>query len=1183
MARLEEIAVGARVRGIVHDAIVEIVESRQMGDDALSIVFREPNHETKTRILFRSQESQLEIVSDAERARPFTADGKQFRLVSEAYRIRLAHLFDPLLAVHTSLVQPLPHQITAVYDEMLPRQPLKFLLADDPGAGKTIMAGLLMRELIARGDLKRCLVCCPGSLVEQWQEEMRSKFHLLFQPVSRDLIEKDRSGNPFQTYDLVIGRLDLMSRSEDVMAKLAQVEDWDLVVVDEAHKMSCPWYGGEAKPTKRFELGLLLAKKTRNLLLMTATPHNGKDEDFQSFLRIIDPERFEGRPRGGERVDASDLMRRMVKEKIVKFDGTPLFPERRAETPTYDLTPDEMGLYDAVTNYVSSEMNRVERLANIGQGKRGAVVGFAMTTLQRRLASSPEAIYQSLRRRRANLQRELSDIREGKKSLQGLPQDDTAVPEEEELDEEDYTDVELEDLEKKVTTHVSAAETIQELEAEITTLEELEERAQKVRSSQNHAKWNKLRDVLQNQPELFEAGGHRRKLIIFTEYRDTLNYLASRIRSLLGLPDAVVDIHGGLNRELRRYNQDKFVQDKEVLILVATDAAGEGVNLQRAHLMINYDIPWNPNRLEQRFGRIHRIGQTEVCHMWNLVAKNTREGQVWERLFQKLENERRALGDRVFDVLGRAIEAKELRDLMIQAIRYGDQPEVREKLLKVVDEKLDTKHLSNLLEDKALATDVMDWTSIVAIKEEMERAEARKLQPHFIQTFFLKAFQELGGSAYGREPKRFEITHVPAAIRQRWSEVGSGLRILGKYERITFEKDLIQVPGKPTAEYVCPGHPLLDMTIQMILEKHRLALDQGSILIDDNDFGTELRTLWYVQSDIVDERRDINGNERVVSRQVHFVEKSEKGAFRYAGYAPYLDYRPLNEKEMSLLDRDLPGTLKASAAETEALAYAMSNVLLPYYEEVRRRREDIVDKTKAAVKDRLTKEIAYWDAKANELKDQELQGKKTRLSSGNARMKADELESRLSLRMSELERERRVNMRPPFIVGCAIIVPKGVLIALGIIEPIPGPQGMNRDEIEALAMDAVITAETGLGRVPKDVHRENRGYDVESRDPDGNDLYFIEVKGRVRDATTVTVSKNEILTGLNKPDRYVLAIVSVGDGISDVRYVWEPFSREPDFDVTSVNYDLKKLLQRSREPSWVPDMEVQDDVSQETD
>jgi SNF2 family DNA or RNA helicase len=339
---------------------------------------------------------------ETRRAWRFNADGDLFRLVAEAYRIHLAHLFDPVLAVHTSLVEPLPHQITGVYGEMLPRQPLRFLLADDPGAGKTIMAGLFIKELIVRGDVRRCLICVPGNLAAQWQDELWFKFQLHFEILTRETFETAVSGNPFLEKDQVIIRLDQIARGDDLKEKLRRT-DWDLVVVDEAHKMSAHFWAGELEETKRYKLGKLLRDITRHFLLMTATPHNGKEEDFQLFLALLDQDRFEGRFREGvHAVDISDIMRRMNKEDLRRFDGRPLFPERRAYTVSYPLPPAEKHLYDTVTEYVRTEFNRADQLFD---DKRRGTVGFALTILQRRLASSPEAIYQSLKRRRGALLR----------------------------------------------------------------------------------------------------------------------------------------------------------------------------------------------------------------------------------------------------------------------------------------------------------------------------------------------------------------------------------------------------------------------------------------------------------------------------------------------------------------------------------------------------------------------------------------------------------------------------------------------------------------------------------------------------------------------------------------------------------------------------------------------------------
>src|SRR3989475_5686153 len=408
MSTLEALQPNASVRGILPNCLVTVVSVQWFGSEALELTYKDPAGRVANVLLYRQDEARLEI---AEHGRPwsFDGDGSLLRLVSEAHRIRLAHLFDPVLAVHTSLVDPLPHQIMAVYEAMLPRQPLRFLLADDPGAGKTIMAGLFIKELIVRGDLQRCLIVCPGNLAEQWQDELYRRFQLPFDILTNDKLEAARTGNWFLENNLVIARLDKLSRDESVQDKLKAPDcRWDLIVCDEAHKMSASFFGGEVKFTKRHKLGQMLSPLTRHFLLMTATPHNGKEEEFQLFMALIDGDRFEGRFRDGvHTADVSDLIRRMVKEKLLKFDGTPLFPERIAYTVPYKLSDAGARLYKAVTDYVRQEFNRAEALQN---DKRAGTVGFALTILQRRLASSPEAIYQSLRRRRERLESRLREL-----------------------------------------------------------------------------------------------------------------------------------------------------------------------------------------------------------------------------------------------------------------------------------------------------------------------------------------------------------------------------------------------------------------------------------------------------------------------------------------------------------------------------------------------------------------------------------------------------------------------------------------------------------------------------------------------------------------------------------------------------------------------------------------------------
>ncbi|MBA2133541.1 helicase-related protein [Capillibacterium thermochitinicola] len=1163
MARLEELTPGTVVNGLLPNKPVTVINVQWHGSDVVEVTYKDSSGLLGNELVFRDREPELEI---AKKNLPwsFTGDAALFKLVSEAYRIRLAYLFDPLLAVHTSLLEPLPHQITAVYGEMLNRQPLRFLLADDPGAGKTIMTGLLIKELLIRGDLNRCLICAPGNLVEQWQDELYQRFQLPFTIITREQVEASISGNPFAELNLVIIRLDHVSRNEELQAKLEQT-DWDLIICDEAHKMSASYFGGEVKFTKRYRLGQLLSRITRHFLLLTATPHNGKEEDFQLFMALLDPDRFEGRFREGvHRTDVSDLMRRMVKEDLLKFDGHYLFPERIAYTVNYELSPAEAELYKLVTDYVREEFNRAEALTN--EGRKGTV-GFALTILQRRLASSPEAIYQSLRRRRERLETRLREEKLLKKVADRLDEEKFLLTDEELEDLEDTPEAEMDTIEATIIDQATAAQTIAELEAEIEKLKFLEQYALRVRNSGKDRKWEELSRLLQSPEVMFDKDNNRRKLVIFTEHRDTLFYLANRIRTLLGREEAVVTIHGGMGREERRKAQEAFTQDKEVAILLATDAAGEGINLQRAHLMVNYDLPWNPNRIEQRFGRIHRIGQTEVCHLWNLVAMETREGEVFLRLFTKMEEQRKALGGRVFDILGKiTFDNKPLRDLLLEAIRYGDRPEVRARLHQVVEDAFDREKLRALIEDHLLAKQTMDLSQVMTIKAELERAQARKLQPHFISAFFLAAFQLLGGSFKEREANRYEITHVPLAVRSRSRITGIGGPVLVRYERVCFEKELINLPGKPQAVFLCPGHPLLEATIDLILERYQELLREGTVLVDPNDPGEEIRLLFYLKHSIQDGQTDRSGKRRIISRRLQFVEMRADESGTTAGYAPYLDYRPLQEEEKPLFAPLLETGWWQKGLEEKAINYAIQKLVPDHLAEVKNRREELIYKTIRAVKDRLTKEINYWDRRAQELKADEQAGKiNARINSEKAQRRADELQARLKKRLSELEEELRISPLPPVLIGAALVVPIGLLEKQqGIISDTPDAAA--RAKIEKIAMEAVLAAEKKLGCAPKDVSRENRGYDIESRNPATGKLRFIEVKGRVAGARTVTVTKNEILTGLNKPDDFILAIVLVDGEEHQIYYIRKPFTQEPGFGVESINFSLTDLLSKATGP-----------------
>ena len=1167
MMRLEDIKPNCVVCGIETEPVT-IVTTEMYGNVVLKVAYRDGRGHLHESMLYREQEPLLSCQQASALPWSFDADGNLLRLASEAWRISYAWLFDPYLAVHTSDIEPLPHQISAVYQEMLPRIPLRYILADDPGAGKTIMTGLLIKELQARGDCKRCLIVSPGSLAEQWQDELFQKFHLHFEIFSTSVLSNAVIHNAFAEINCGIARLDKLARNEELQEKLKATE-WDLIVVDEAHKLSATVSGGVIKPTKRFQLGRLLSNITRHYLLLTATPHNGKEEDFQLFLSLVDQDRFGGVARtGAQTINVTDIMRRLVKEELLKFDGSPLFPERYAVTVNYELSPLEAQLYEAVTSYVQSEFNRAEML----NSERRTTVSFALMVLQRRLASSPEAIYQSLHRRRERLEDRLQEEKLGMRARcleQDRPELLSIVE-----DEDEYTDSEIESVEDLISDAASASQTIEELEAEIATLKDLEALAEEVRASGTDRKWEELSGLLQDKA-MFDKDGLREKLIIFTEHKDTLRYLEGKIASLLGSARKVVHIDGSMLRTERRKVEELFRQDKDVFVLIATDAAGEGLNLQRAHLMINYDLPWNPNRIEQRFGRIHRIGQTRACWLWNMVASETREGHVFRTLFAKLEQERQDLGGKVFDILGKVtFDNKPLRELLVEAIRHGSEQHVQDELQSRINAALDTDKLHRLLQEYVLTNDIMDAQIVASIRENMERMEARRLQPYFIEAFFKEAFRFLGGSMSAREKGRYEISYVPSVIRRQDMATGTREPVLTRYERICFDKQFRE--GKIPATFVCPGHPLMEAVLHCVKERLTPLLRKGAVLVDENDHSEEARLLFYIEQSLTDGVSLPDGNKRLISRRFHFVEISESGTAIDAGQAPYLDYRPASaEEQQAALAHASQCAMLGDSAENKAIAHAVTILLPPHLKEVRTRRIALLDKTAKAVEERLTAEIQHWDYQAAELKVKEQAGKRNaRLNAKQAEHRAEELAERMKKRLAELEAERHITAKPPLIVGGCLVIPGGLMTklvggqALAEDSKQQSQDALAKKHIEMAAMQAVMALERKLGYEPRDVSAEKCGYDIESvgssSAKDGFSLRFIEVKGRAKGASeTVTVTRNEQLTALNRPDNYILAFVTVDGESAHVTYLLRAFVDNPDFASVHTTFNVSSLMQRA--------------------
>ncbi|WP_425005605.1 helicase-related protein [Mycolicibacterium sp. S3B2] len=1133
---LEELKPGLRIDGLIPAQVVTVIFAQWHGTDALELTYKTNDGALGQQVVFRKDQDNLKVAQTGSRA--FDANATDFKMVAEAQRITLAGLFDPMLAVATSDVRPLPHQIRAVYGELLPRTPLRFLLADDPGAGKTIMAGLYIKELLLRDDVRQCLIVAPGGLVEQWQDELFFKFGLRFDLLTNQLIDSQVNLNVFETNPLLIARMDQLSRNEELQAQLKETE-WDLIIVDEAHRMGAHYFGGKLEKTKRFLLGEMLGRITRHLLLMTATPHSGKEEDFQLFLTLLDRDRFEGKSTKTANTDG--IMRRMVKEDLLTFEGKKLFPERRAETVPYELTELEYSLYEQVTAYVREGMNRADRVG----GKRKNTVGFALTVLQRRLASSPEAIYKSLVRRTERLERKKFEI------LNGTYTDKDPTIDVEGIDADDYNSEQIEELEEELLDAATAAQTVQELDAELLELAELTTVAKQVRDSGNDRKWTELSRILQDEALTVDANGWPRKLIIFTEHRDTLDYLAGRIRTLIGKPNAVQAIHGGVRRRERRMITEEFTKNRDCQILLATDAAGEGLNLQAAHLMVNYDLPWNPNRIEQRFGRIHRIGQEEVCRLWNIVASNTREGDVFVRLLAKIDEQRKAYGGKVFDVLGEAFTETPLRELLLDAIRYGELPEVRAKMHEVINHKV-SDGLKELLDERALASNHLADADLAKLRAAMDEARARRLQPHYIELAFKAAFTRLGGRIAKRERGRYEISNVPAQIRaSKYQPIAT------KYDRVTFDLDHVHSEELARADLLAPGHPLHDAVMDEAMRHFGGTLNSGTVLVS--------ATLEepHLLVGVVEEVADATG--AAVARRFGYAYVDSLGTVTPAGPAPYLDCVAAPDTPAVATARQLPWL---ADAEDRANSWIITTQLPEYLAEVQPRRTAELAKCRDLVVKRLEGERDRMLLDAAVSAEKEQAGEKPKESAESLNRKAVELDARLRNRLDLLDKQALMSTKPPRIVTAALVLP--VAMVDGELPASAPIHAKETKEVERRGVDMVMATERTLGRNPVEQPFNNKGFDILSSDA-GGDTYRIEVKARLDGAADFFVTHNEVMVGKNAAPRYRLALVKVdprGSAHDEVRYLDNPFASTDlgDFDSTGIRGDWAKMWAKGTQP-----------------
>ncbi|GIW42354.1 MAG: hypothetical protein KatS3mg076_2931 [Candidatus Binatia bacterium] len=807
----------------------------------------------------------------------FDGDAQLFLLGAEAERIRIAHQFDPLFAVNSSIVDPLPHQVEAVYRYLLPLPRIRFLLADDTGAGKTIMTGLLIKELLFRGVIQKILIITPGGLTKQWkEEELQEKFGLYARLVNRASFEAEPG--QFSRYEegIFVTSIDFLARNEGCL-KAASETQWDLVVVDEAHKLSAYEYGTKLEESERYKAVKALARKTDHLLFLTATPHRGRKDTFRRLLLLLDEDLFQKDEHVADRVREqaapylpaaspaaqaggasgeedfenerpiskarNRFFLRRLKEEMVDWDGQPLFKPRHTKTIGYDLTPEEKILYDEVTSYVRSKRKEAK-------AKKNRNVELTLMVMQRRLASSLYAITRTLENRLRALDEVLSILRdpsrseaEKKRLLRGTP--DPSDPRDI-TEYEDLTEEERERIDQRIFRQVLTDDP-DKVEEERDEVERLFRLADSLKHH-TEAKFAELLAVLDSS-DVIRAEDE--KLLIFTEHRDTLESLAKRLEEK---GYTVATIHGGMDVDSRKQAQRQF--RTRAKIMVATDAAGEGINLQFCRYLINWDIPWNPNRLEQRMGRIHRYGQTGDVWVYNLVARNTREGAVLQKVLSKLDVMREQMGsDRVYDVIDEWLEDVPLVRLIESAIDSDDESagarETDAALAAASSER--AERLVALQKKTSLASRL----DLRAARELRDASDERRLQPLFIQRFFERAWTACGGTV--RKDEHFPVWHIgptPSALLELARERRQPLS--ETYDTpFVFDKQLVSVASKvrvpERTKLMGPGHPLFDTLIEWASREAREAFAKGATLVDPNI--AKPQRVWLVRSTIEDGRR----------------------------------------------------------------------------------------------------------------------------------------------------------------------------------------------------------------------------------------------------------------------------------------------------------------------------------------
>ena len=1041
-----------------------------------------------SKILDEQQMEALEVLtSDGEFN--FKGDPEKFVLFAEAERIKSAYQFDPLFAINCSVVDPLPHQVEAVYKYLLPQPKIRFLLADDTGAGKTIMTGLLLKELMMRRIVERVLIVTPGGLTKQWQEdEMGIKFNIPFKLVNRDVFTSEPS--VFQTNDRVVASIDFVCR-EDIMQIISKTT-WDMVIFDEAHKLSAYEYGEKLYKSKRYEVAHILSQQCEHLLLLTATPHRGRKDTFKRLLQLLDEDIFATADLATERVrelgmnGANKFFILRLKEDMKDWDGNPLYKERHTKTTSYNLTFDEKLLYDAVTKYLTQRKREARETGNIH-------VSLALQVMQRRLASSIYAIRNTLQKRWFALQGLADELDKNpslwKQRIKFEELNVASIDDLDELDDEERDALDTIMADPKKFKLFTTAKSLREIKVEAGEVKSLYGMANALYNQQSEEqKYVELKKLLNSQGVI-----DGEKLVIFTEHKDTLLYLQERL-SNNGYH--VVTIHGGMSVDERRESQYRFMT-RDVQILICTDAAGEGINLQFCRLLINWDIPWNPNRLEQRMGRIHRYGQKSDIIVFNMVAGNTREGQVLKKLLEKLNVIREQLGDdRVYDVIQDVLKGISL-DSIISSVLNGQESE-----LDLFIDK-DIKDLSHLFAESinnnnnVIAHSTVDYKEARLLKED---SDEKRLQPIYIRLFFERAFKYLGGKYDEIADGIFQITYIPDLIVQRlkeqfkiYAEILTSLYFF--FDKTKFLEYQSSTAKYGRAHYINPGNELFDSLVDTVRDSFRDEMLKGTVLVSPEDKSPFFA--FFVKNQIQDNRPTQNGEPNISNELLTLICQDEDGVFHQTSPAKLLDLCP----PVAFAKEIVP---PAPANEAEVVEWAYENQTEPLLSET----EKTVKQDTASRRDYLqtafTQIIIDIQGEINELQHQLLfsddEKLHQKLLAKEARYEA--MKTRKHERMAKMDNMIELFPVEPAVLGCAYVVP---------LNQVEYHQnfGMTRDdEVEAIAMKVAMDYETNHGRKVEDVSKENVGYDVKSIDESGNKRY-IEVKGRAG-TDGVMLSENEM-------------------------------------------------------------------------